>query len=118
MSRIYAFWKPREELLQQPQTIFQLLYYGEEAEGVDDLPIHEIIAAIKVEFPKHEEKPGSLIVQGTVGHLEATWSWQHFRFQEHDLLESDLNQLFAIARQFGCGVYDSQANTWMPPVGS
>ena len=115
MSQLFAFWKPQSDLILQPQAIFQLLFYGEDAEGIADLPIHEIIAAVKQEFPQHEEKPGLLSVRGAVGHFDATWSWQHFRVEGHDLVAADVQQLMSILRQFGCGVYDSQANSWTPP---
>lgn len=115
MPQIFAFWKPQTDLILQPQAIFQLLYYGEDAEGIEDLPIQEIIAALKREFPQHDEQPGLLSVRGAVGHFDATWTWQHFRVEIHDLVAADLQQLIKTVQAFGCGVYDSQANSWTPP---
>jgi hypothetical protein len=96
------FWKVGPNVtLSQPEVARELLW-GEEVDGLIDLPIREIIDRLKTEFPQHEEKPGLLVCRAEGGSFEATWTWQHVRVDCRDLAESDRQRLIDAVESFGC----------------
>lgn len=96
------FWKAGPNVkLSQPEVARELLW-GEEVDGLIDLPVREIIDRLKTEFPRNEEKSGLLICHGDSGSFEATWTWQHARVDCHDLAESDRERLIDLIESFGC----------------
>jgi hypothetical protein len=96
------FWKAGPNVkLTQPEVARELLW-GEEVDGLIDLPIREIIDRLKAEFPRHDEKPGLLVCQGDSGSFEATWTWQHVRVDCHDLPEVDRQRLIDAIESFDC----------------
>ena len=54
------FWKPGPKVKLSAPEIARELVWGEEVEGLIDLPVREIIDRLKAEFPQHEEKSGVL----------------------------------------------------------
>jgi hypothetical protein len=102
------FWNPGPKSRLSAAEVAQELLWGEEVEGLIDLPVKEIIERLKSEFPQHDEQPGTLVAHGGVGTFEATWTWQHVRVDCHDLLASDRQRLINAVESLGCMAYDSQ----------
>jgi hypothetical protein len=102
------FWKPGPTVKLSAPEIARELLWGEEVEGLIDLPVREIIDRLKTEFPEHEEKSGSLIGHAGSGSFEATWTWQHIRIDCHDLPVSDRERLIDAIESFDCMAYDPQ----------
>src|SRR5437763_8611244 len=102
------FWKAGPNVTLSKPEIARELMWGEEVEGLIDLPIREIIDRLKAESPRHEEKPGLLNCQTESGSFEATWTWQHLRVDCHDLGESDRQRLIDAVEAFGCMAYDGE----------
>ena len=111
MQQLLAFWKATLPFV-DPRRVYQELYYGEDVEGLIDLPIQEILADLKQEFPEFEELAGVLVLQGAVGPLEWNWSWQYLRVAGKDLVPADREKIIAVMKKYGCGVYDVAANEW------
>jgi hypothetical protein len=84
------------------------LTWGEEVDGLIDLPVREIIDRLKAEFPQHEEKPGHLTGHGSAGSFEATWTWQHVSVQCRDLPVDDRQRLIDAIESFDCMAYEAQ----------
>jgi hypothetical protein len=103
------FWKPGPNVKLSVPEVARELTWGEEVDGLIDLPIREIIDRLKVEFPKHQEKSGHLIGHGLTGSFEATWTWQHVTVQCHDLPADDRQRLIDAIETFDCMAYEGKA---------
>jgi hypothetical protein len=107
MSETLLFWKPCPDLTMPGEDIARELNWGEEVEGLIDLPIKEIIDRLKAAFPDHVERPGTLSARTRAGGLwEATWGWQFFKVELHDAPDEDCRRVIDILADFGCGVHE------------
>ena len=100
------FWKPGPNVKLSAPEVARELTWGEEVEGLIDLPIREIIDRLKAEFPHHEEKSGLLIGHAASGSFEATWTWQYLKVHCRDLPPADRQQLIDAAESFDCMAYE------------
>jgi hypothetical protein len=112
MPENLLFWKARPDLALPAADIARELNWGEEVEGLMDLPVKEIIDRLKQEFPNHEERPGSLTASTPAGESwEATWGWQFFKVElreppEGQPMESARERIEEILAGFGCGEHE------------
>src|SRR5436309_1249316 len=107
---LLMFFKPGAATKLPPAEVARELIWGEEVEGLVDLPVREILDRLKAEFPRHEEKPGLLVCQGVTGSFEATWGWQFIRVECDGMLPGDRDRLIELLASFGCLVFDPQAD--------
>ena len=103
------FWKAGQAAKLSAPEIARELVWGEEVEGLIDLPIREIIDSLKATFPRHEEKSGLLLAHAAGGSFEATWSWQHVRIHCRDLSNADRQRLIEAVESFDCMAYEVAA---------
>ncbi len=101
------FWKPGPNVKLSPPEIARELVWGEEVEGLIDLPVREIIDRLKAEFPQHEEKSGLLICRAEAGTCEITWAWQYLRAEYHDLPPTARDLLIEAIESFDCMAYEA-----------
>ncbi len=114
MQSLLAFWKPSTTNPPiDPPRVYQELYYGEDVEGLIDLPIQEILADLKTEFPQHEERAGILLTHGALGPLEWNWSWQHVRVAAKDLAPEERERILGVLQKYGCGTFDVPTMNWV-----
>ena len=107
MSEILLFWKARPDLAMPPEDVARELNWGEEVEGLIDLPVKEIIDRLKTAFPEHDERPGSLTAKTAGGgSWEATWAWQFFKVELRDVPEAARQQVIDVLAEFGCGPHE------------
>src|SRR5262245_3100941 len=99
MRNVLMFWRPGPNTTLSHDAIGQELSFGEDVEGLIDLPIKEIIARLKTEFAGSQEKAGLLILYGQEGPLDVTWSWQFVRIDGR-LDDADKQKLIAALRDF------------------
>src|SRR5262245_1515556 len=104
-SNQLLFWRAGPTVKLSPAEIARELLWGEEVEGLIDLPVREIIDRLKAEFPQHEEKSGILTAHAASGTFEATWSWQHLRIDHHNLPPADRDRLIDVIESFDCMAY-------------
>jgi hypothetical protein len=100
------FWKAPPAHPLSPDEIGRELLWGEEVEGLIDLPVKEILDRLKAEFAEHRETPGLFVIHDTTGRAEATWTWQHVRFELHDTSEALRERLTQVLGEFGCGAHE------------
>src|SRR5437016_3120634 len=105
-----VFWKAGPNVKLTAPEVARELTWGEEVEGLVDLPIREIIDRLKAEFPRHEEKSGLLIGHAATGTFEATWTWQYLKVHCRDLLAGDRERLIETIESFDCMAYESPAS--------
>lgn len=107
MADTLLFWKARPGLTLPDEDIARELHWGEEVDGLIDLPVKEIIDRLKQEFPNHEELPGSLSANTPGGSSwEATWGWQFVKIELHDAPDEARAKLIELLAEFGCGVHE------------
>jgi hypothetical protein len=104
------FWKPGPAVKLSAPEVGRELVWGEEVEGLIDLPVREIIDKLKAEFPQHEEKSGVLVGQVGGGSFEATWTWQFIRVECHDLAANDRERMIDAIESFDCMGYEPAAD--------
>jgi hypothetical protein len=100
------FWIQGPNVRLSSAEVARELGFGEEVEGLIDLPVKEILDKLKAEFPRHDEQPGALLVHADGGTFEATWTWQHLRVDCRDLPAADQQHLIETIEAFGCMAYD------------
>ena len=103
------FWKAGPALKLSAPEVTRELVWGEEVDGLVDLPIRKILDRLKAEFPHHEEKTGLLVGHAGSGSFEATWSWQHLKVHCHDLPATDHQRLIDIIESFDCQCHEAPA---------
>jgi hypothetical protein len=101
------FWNPGPNVRLSPAEVARELVWGEEVEGLIDLPVKEMIDRLKGEFPQHDEQPGLLVATSGSGKFEATWTWQFLKVDCHDLPAADRQRLIDAMESFGCMAYGS-----------
>lgn len=101
------FWKAGPALKFSAPEVARELVWGEEVDGLIDLPIREILDRLKAAFPQHEEKTGLLIGHADTGSFEATWSWQHLKLHCRDLSADDRQWLIDTIESFDCMAFES-----------
>lgn len=109
MAETLMFWKQRPDQRLSAAEVSQELLWGEEVEGLIDLPIKEILDRLKAEFPNHREPAGVLEATAATGRFEATWSWQHLRIDCDDLLPADRQRLLDVLAEFGLSPFQAPA---------
>jgi len=102
------FWKSMPSVRLSSAEIARELVWGEEVDGLIDLPVREIIDRLKAEFPEHEEKSGVLLGRAGAGTFEATWTWQYIRVQCQGFAGEERERLIETIESFGCMAYDPQ----------
>jgi hypothetical protein len=101
------FWKAPAGHRLSAEEIGRELTWGEEVEGLIDLPIKEILDRLKSEFSEHREAAGLFVIHAAGGQAEATWTWQHIRFELQDESDHLREQLVRILAEFGCTAHET-----------
>jgi hypothetical protein len=102
------FWKPGPNIKLSAPEIAQELMWGEDVEGLIDLPVREILDRLKADFPQHEEQAGAFLGRGAAGQFEATWTWQFVRVTCRDLTVADRERVIDAIESFDCMAFDPQ----------
>jgi hypothetical protein len=101
------FWNPGPNVRLTSAEVARELAFGEEVEGLIDLPVKEIIDKLQAEFPQCQEQPGTLVGHSGGGTFEATWTWQHLKIDCHNFSAADRQRLIETIEAFGCMAYDA-----------
>jgi hypothetical protein len=109
-ARTLLFWRSSPAVKLSAQEVARELVWGEEVEGLIDLPIREIIDRLKAEYPQHVESPGLLTCQANGGSFEIIWSWQFLRIEERGLAPEERERLIDIVESFECMAFEAQAS--------
>jgi hypothetical protein len=109
-TQTLMFWRQLPQVQQPPETISQELSFGEDVDGLVDLPVKDVIDRIKREFAGTDEKPGLLVGRGQAGEFEVSWTWQFFRVDSPHLDEGDRQKFLSIGRDFGCQAYEPKSS--------
>jgi hypothetical protein len=109
MADVLLFWKPGPDLDMPAEAIARELNWGEEVQGLIDLPVKEIIDRLKAEFADHDETPGLLTAKAPGGgSWEATWGWQFFKVELSEVPDDARQRVIDVLAEFGCGVHEPE----------
>ena len=108
------FWNQPASFSLPHAHIAQELQYGNDVEGLIDLPVKEIIDRLKAEIPSAVENAGVLTANTECGSFKASWSWQFVKLDCHDLPEETRLRLCEIMQEFSAHAYDPQLNLRHP----
>ena len=101
------FWNAGPGLRLSAAEVIREINFGEDVDGLIDLPIKDLLERIKQAFPQHEEHAGLFIGQGSVGSFEVTWTWQHLKASVQGLPLSDRQRLIETIEDAGCTAYEA-----------
>jgi hypothetical protein len=108
------FWNQPPDFSSSPAVVAQELQFGNDVDGLIDLPIKDIIDRLKAEFPGAVERAGTLTDKSGQGSFEASWSWQFVKLDCHDVAEEARQRLCEILQEFSATPYDPQLNLRHP----
>jgi hypothetical protein len=107
MDTTLIFWRQRDGNELSPAEVARELQLGNDVEGLIDLAVQEIVAALQSAFPTAVEKAGELVWRQGGEAFEATWTWQHIACQCHALSDDSRERLLAVLERFDCPAYDT-----------
>ena len=107
MVAIYALWRAGNQVKLPPPEVFQMLEFGEDVEGLIDLPIKELIHEVRQVFPQASERAGIVDGASAVGRVSITWTWQWLRIEGTDLTPAEVEDISQLATRFSCSVFES-----------
>jgi hypothetical protein len=111
-----TFWRQDEALLGAPEAIYQRLSGGDRVEGIADLDLENLLAALVTQFPGAVREPNGETewIEWTAADEQASFqvesSPQHVVVFCRRTSNEDMNRLIDIAIDHGCRLYDPQAN--------
>jgi hypothetical protein len=109
-DELLLFWKTGPHVRLSPDEIARELAWGEEVDGLIDLPVREILDRLKAAFPNHQERTGQLVVLAASGSFDATWTWQHLRVETHELDSGSRERLIDLIEDFGCMAFEPSSS--------
>jgi hypothetical protein len=113
VSQLHYLWREQGDGQRAAADIQRMIDAGEDADGLADLPIKDMLARLKAEFSGCKEVAGSLAWQSGDERWQATWGWQFLRLESDCLHDERRDKFFDLAREFGCSVFDPQLNLRM-----
>ena len=108
MSYDLCFWKYRESVSLDHQRVYERLCDGEEVEGLETLPITQVVARIRSTFAGWQQLDECTFDGGDRGTFQLYTTPQLLRVDCYGMNGDDMNVLIDIARSFGCQLYDPQ----------
>jgi hypothetical protein len=106
MVAIYALWRAGNQVKLPPQEVFQMLEFGEDVEGLIDLPIKELIQEVRQIFPAAIERAGLVEGASAVGRVSVSWTWQWLRIAGTDLTAAEVEEISQLATRYSCSVFE------------
>ena len=110
-SYALGFWKYGPDAVRDHQQTYERLSDGQGIDGLEKLPIRELIEGFKRQFPDWRRVD------------DATWQSDHGRFQVFTTSQffcvdcygmdwQDMNKIMEVAEAFDCPLYDPQTDEW------
>lgn len=112
MSYDLNFWKFKSGIYLDPQTTYSSLCEGEHVDGLEELPIEEILNRIKVIFSDGWEQLDELNWEAVNrGAFQISTTSQMLRVDCYGMSVNDMNRFIDLGTEFECPLYDPQVGT-------
>lgn len=111
MSRDFDFWKYQKGIYLDTQSIYEQLCDGEYVEGLEELPIDEIIEKISQQFKDWSRLDKINWESEDKGSFQIFTTSQFVRVDVYgNMLGEDINKFIDIMLEYQCPLYDPQIN--------
>jgi len=113
MSMDLDFWKYKVGVPHDDGAVYQRACCdGELVEGLEELPIHQILAQVAAAFSDWTVQDGGRdFEKAGRGAFQIFTTSQIVRFDCYNMGQDDLNALMDVLLEFGCPLYDPQIST-------
>ena len=107
MSYDMDFWRYKPGVSSDNQAVYEALSAGQQVEGLEDLPLPQILARLHEVLPGW--KPTDEETWESDGRIFQIYTTpQFFRVDCYDLSEEEINAIISALGEFGCPLYDPQ----------
>ncbi len=111
MSMDLDFWKYKEGVYLDNKAVYERVCCdGEEMEGLETLPISDIMKRVEQAFSDWEKLDDKHYEHEKRGGVELFTTPQAVRFDCYGLSYDDMNMIIDIMSEFGCPLYDPQVS--------
>lgn len=112
MSYDLDFWRCKPGVSLEHQTTYESLSEGKHVDGLEDLPIEEMLARLKVIFCDGWEQLDALIWESpNRGAFQIFTTPQFFRVDCYGMNVDDMNRFIDLGSEFNCPLYDPCVGT-------
>jgi len=101
------FWKYKEGVYLDNQEVYEALSNGEHVEGLESLPVQQILKDIETAF-KGWNGMGSDYENKAGGAFQVFTTEQFVRFDCHGMSGDDMNKITDVLFEHECPLYDPQ----------
>ena len=108
MSYDLDFWKYKQGVELNHQQVYECLSDGQYVDGLEDLPIDDLIARISQVFSEGWNKVDEMTWESSDGTFQLFTTQQFIRVDCYGLSSENMNKLIDILDEFGCPLYDPQ----------
>ncbi len=110
MSYDLDFWKYKNGVYLDNQSVYEKCSDGEIVEGLEDLPVESILKDISNEFKEWKSDAGDTDFENVDGNgaFQIYYTRQFVRFDCYGMYDDDLNRLIDVMLKYDCPLYDPQ----------
>ena len=108
MSYDLNFWKYKEGAETNHQTVYEALSEGQVVEGLEAIPIEDIVQRVGSVFGGQWERLSEVGWESANGAFQLSYSSQFFRVDCNGMSGDDMNKFIDIGNEFGCPLFDPQ----------
>ncbi|MDR2323935.1 MAG: hypothetical protein LBE51_00835 [Acidovorax sp.] len=109
MSYDLNFWKYKSGIYLDPQTTYKNLCVGKSIDGLEELPIEEMLNRLKILFSdgwvQLDEQNWEASNRGA---FQISTTSQMLRVDCYGMSGDDMNRFIDLGTEFGCPLYDPQ----------
>lgn len=118
MSIDLDFWRVREGVSLDHAAVYRRACCdGEAVEGLEDLPVEEILRAVASAFPEWEASGALDYQREGRGSFQVSAAPRMVRFDCYGMEREDMRRFSALMAKFGCPLYDPQLEVRFDSIG-
>ena len=108
MSYDLNFWKYKKNVYLDNQTVYEKCSEEESVDGLENLPIEDIIADIDKEFADWKNESNDYENPKGKGAFQILTTLQFARFDCYGMQGEDMNRIIDVMIKYECPLYDPQ----------
>lgn len=108
-----SFWRVKPGKKAKPQATYDALQDGKEPATLDDLPVDDILAAIKKQYPRFDPKAefAEIDIPKEQTTIEPRWNKKHFHFTFFGDAFKQMDRVTKLMTRLGLACYDAGTKT-------
>lgn len=108
-----SFWRVKAGKKPKPEATYDALQDGKEPAALDDLPVDDILAALKQQYPSFD--PNAEFVEVDIPEeetaIEPRWNKKHFHFTFYGDAFKQMDRVTELMTRLGLACYDAGTKT-------